>query len=83
MHTKPGTPFVMCVGNDRIYAGVIWSSLYSASFSGVVILKPMKADNRHIRIQLGYPSPQFYTGEDRRSDSRIFQILQQAGKLKD
>ena len=78
-----GIPFVVCVNRQPIYPGAFWASYSSQSSKGAVIdTLPVEA-GRSIRIQLGYPeSHELFTGEDRRSDPRILQSLQQAGKLK-
>ena len=79
-----GLPFVVCVGDERIYAGAFWVSYSSMSFDGIVIdtLFAQMPDGS-IRIQLGYPaSPEFFVGEDPRSDPRILQSLREAGKLR-
>jgi len=83
MDLDAGTPFIVCVGDERIYMGAIWSDLYSTSFGGIVISKPVKRENSVIDIVLGYPSQHFFKGTDFRSDPRIFYSLEQAGKLKD
>ena len=78
-----GLPFVVCVGDERIYAGAFWVSYSSMSFDGIVIdsLFTQMPDGS-IRIQLGYPaSPEFFVGADPRSDPRILQSLREAGKL--
>ena len=77
-----GIPFVVCAGSDRIYAGAFWTPLSSISFDGVAIYQPFDPDRRVIRIALGYPTPEAFTGEDPRSDPRILQSLEAAGKLK-
>ena len=77
-----GIPFVVCVGADRIYAGAFWTPVSSISFDGVVICQPFDLDERVIRIVLGYPSPEAFTGKDPRSDLRVLQSLEAAGKLK-
>jgi hypothetical protein len=77
-----GLPFVVSVGDDRIYAGSFWTPVSSLSFDGVVVLQPFDPDQRVLCIALGYPSPQFFAGQDPRSDERILRSLQAAGKLK-
>ena len=77
-----GLPFVVSVGDERIYAGAFWTPASSLSFDGVVILQPFDPDRRVIRIALGYPSPQAFSGRDPRPDERILRSLQAAGKLK-
>jgi hypothetical protein len=77
-----GMPFVVCVGRDRVYAGAFWTPLSSLSFDGVVILQPLNTDRRVIKIELGYPGWEAFTGKDPRSDQRIMRSLEAAGKLK-
>jgi len=77
-----GIPFVVCVGRDPVYAGAFWTPLSSLSFDGVVIMQPFDADKHIIRIELGYPTCEAFTGKDPRSDPRILQSLEAAGKLK-
>ncbi|MBN1813999.1 MAG: hypothetical protein JXA14_19335 [Anaerolineae bacterium] len=79
-----GVPFVVCVGDERIYGGAFWVSWSSMSFEGIVIDTLFaQMDNQPIRIQLGYPeSPELFEGTDLRSDPRILQSLRSAGKLK-
>ena len=77
-----GMPFVVCVGDDRIYAGAFWTMASSLIFEGVIIVQPFETDKRVIRISLGYPTPEAFRGADPRSDPRIMQALEQVGKLK-
>jgi hypothetical protein len=80
-----GTAFAVCVNGEPIYAGAFWSLISSQSFDGVVIMiDPISTTREHavIQIQLGYPGADFFHGDDPRSDPRILQALQQAGKLK-
>jgi hypothetical protein len=78
-----GVPFVVCVGDERIYGGAFWVSSSSMSFQGIVIDTLFaKMDDHPIRIQLGYPeSPERFEGEDLRSDPRILRSLTGSGKL--
>ena len=78
-----GVPFVVCVGDERIYGGAFWVSSSSMSFQGIVIDTLFaKMDDHPIRIQLGYPeSPERFEGEDLRSDPRILRSLAGSGKL--
>ena len=77
-----GIPFVVCVGRDRIYAGAFWTPVSSISFDGVVICQPLDLDKHVIRIGLGYPCPEAFTGKDPRCDPRILQSLETASRLK-
>lgn len=77
-----GIPFVVCVGEQPIYAGAFWTPLSSLSFDGVVIMQPFDTDGTTIRIVLGYPGPDAFMGRDPRADERVMKALQAAGKLK-
>jgi len=77
-----GIPFVVCTGTDRIYAGAFWTPVSSISCDGVVICQSFDPDKHIVRIGLGYPSPEAFTGKDPRSDPGILQSLEAAGKLK-
>lgn len=76
-----GLPFVVCVGDIRVYDGAFWVALSSQSSSGVVIMKPLESNPRSIRIQLGYPGDSDFQGKDPRSDERIMRALEKSGKL--
>ena len=78
-----GLSFAVCVNHQPIYAGSFWPGYSSLSFDGIVIdpiLASMK--NPVIQIQLGYPGSGFFDQVDPRSDLRIMQALEQAGKLR-
>jgi len=77
-----GIPFVVCVGEQPVYAGAFWTPLSSLSFDGVVIMQPFDTDGTTIRIVLGYPGPDAFMGRDPRADERVMKALQAAGKLK-
>ena len=75
-----GRGFVVSIGAERIYSGAFWTLASSLSFDGIVIQVPLLDES--MRIQLGYPeSLDLFQGEDLRSDSRILESLEQAGKL--
>jgi hypothetical protein len=77
-----GMPFVVCVGNERIYTGAFWTPISSISFNGVVIMQPYNAKNTTIQITLGYPGPEFFTGNDPRADLRILKALEEDINMK-
>jgi hypothetical protein len=81
-----GIPFVVCVGDQRIYAGAFWTPISSLSYDGVVIMQPFgelaAGQAPMIQVTRGYPSSDFSSGPDPRSDIRIKTTLQAAGKLK-
>lgn len=78
-----GKAFAVCVDGQPIYAGAFWVGYSSLSFDGIII-DTILATKEHpvIQIQLGYPGPAFFRGDDPRSDLRILQALEQAGKLR-
>ena len=77
-----GKVFVVCVDRQPVYWGAFWAVYSSMSFDGVTILTPLFPDRHTIRLELGYPSESFYSGEDPRPNPDIMQSLQQAGKLR-
>ncbi len=78
-----GRFFVVMVGKELIYAGAFMAAYFSRTYDGVVILWPsMEGSPNTIKIQLGYPWEDFFTGEDPRADPRIMEALHQAGKLR-
>lgn len=77
-----GIPFVVCVGNERIYTGAFWTPLSSLSYDGAVIMQPLDPAGTTVRIVLRYPAPEVFTGDDPRGDARILHALEQDGKLK-
>ncbi len=76
-----GVPFVIISEGERIYAGAFWSLASSLSFDGVVILQPVDPAGMSLFINLGYPGPDFFTGEDPRSNPQLRQALEDAGVL--
>ena len=78
-----GVAFAVCVNGEPVYSGAFWAGYSSQSFDGIVI-DPIYATQNHpvIQIQLGYPGPEFFRGDDPRSDPRILRALEQAGKLR-
>jgi len=78
-----GKSFVVCVDRKPIYWGAFWTPLSSMSFGGVTIMKPLGSqDVKVVKLELGYPSPSFYGGEDPRPNAEVMKSLEQAGKLK-
>jgi hypothetical protein len=77
-----GIPFVVCVGEERIYTGAFWTPVSSLSFDGPLILQPLDKTKTTIQISLGYPVQDVFTGNDPRGDPRIIKALEQGKKLK-
>lgn len=82
--TTAGLPFVVCIGDERIYSGAFWVSWSSTSFDGVVVETTLTgAGSNKIRLQLGYPeSPERFRGTDPRFDPRVKEVLRRARILK-
>lgn len=77
-----GLPFAACVGREPVYIGAFWTSYSSAVLHGILINVYPAKFGQPVPIQLGYPSSEWFTGEDLRSDPRVFRSLNEAGKLK-
>ena len=77
-----GMPFVVSVGGEPVYGGAFWTPASSLIFDGVTIMEPFASDTTIIRLELGYPSTDVVSGVDPRSDARIMETLEAAGKLR-
>ena len=78
-----GTAFLVCLNKSPVYWGAFWAPYSSQSFNGVTILIPsFSPEEDSIQIELGYPAPGLYSGQDPRSNPDILQSLERAGKLK-
>jgi hypothetical protein len=77
-----GVPFVILAYEEPVYAGAFWSLLSSLSFDGVIILQPSDPADQTLYITLGYPGTGNFSGEDPRSNPRLQQALEDAGKLR-
>ncbi|MEO7402035.1 MAG: hypothetical protein ABIU95_00025 [Burkholderiales bacterium] len=81
-----GIPFTVAAGGKVVYAGKFTTTASSFSFPTPVIvvdsvtLEPKLSDDQ-LRIQLGYPTPKFFRGEDPRGDQRLRGALRTTGKL--
>ncbi|MBN1693022.1 MAG: hypothetical protein JW845_05655 [Dehalococcoidales bacterium] len=77
-----GKSFVVCVNKSPVYWGAFWPPVSSQSFDGVTIWVPsFNIQKNTVKLELGYPSSGFFTGEDPRANPDIMQSLEQAGKL--
>jgi hypothetical protein len=78
-----GKSFLVCLDKSPVYWGAFWAPYSSQSFDGVTILVPAFSEHKNtIKLELGYPAPSFYSGEDPRSNAAILRSLEKAGKLK-
>lgn len=85
-HLVSGSLFEVAVDGQAVYQGMFTTMESSRSFSTPVIVVDAQAlDLRlgadQLRIQLGYPTEEFFEGKDPRADRRIQEALQAAGKL--
>ena len=77
-----GKSFLVCINKKPIYWGAFWTSISSISFDGVTIWMPYNTQKQNIIvIDLGYPSPSFYGGEDPRNNVKVLESLENADKL--
>jgi len=77
-----GKSFLVCINKKPIYWGAFWMSISSISFDGVTIWMPYNTQKQNIIvIDLGYPSPSFYGGEDPRNNVKVLESLENADKL--
>jgi hypothetical protein len=77
-----GKSFIVCVNREPIYWGAFWTPISSISFDGVTIWKPYNTQEQNIIVlELGYPSPSFYGGDDPRNNTMVLDSLEKAGKL--
>jgi hypothetical protein len=81
-----GIPFTVAVGGKAVYKGTFTTMASSRSFSTPVIVVDAQAvepklGTEQLRIQLGYPTAEFYKGDDPRADRRLREALQAGGKL--
>ncbi len=81
-----GVPFTLAVGGKPVYRGILTSVISSKSFNAPVVLIGFRAADEklapnQLRIQLGYPSADFFKGEDPRGDARVRKALRLTGKL--
>jgi hypothetical protein len=74
--------FVVAVDRQPIYWGTFWAAWFSRSIDGIVLLKPLSAEQRTIRIDIGYPSEDFFSGEDPRDDPLVSHSLETSGMLR-
>jgi hypothetical protein len=77
-----GKSFMVCVDKEPIYWGAFWTPISSMSFNGVTIWKALSSQEPQvIKLELGYPSSSFYSGEDPRNNAEVMKSLEGAGKL--
>ncbi len=77
-----GKSFLVCVNKAPMYWGAFWTPVSSISFDGVTIWKPYNSQEAPIvTLELGYPSANFYGGQDPRNNTEVIKSLDKAGKL--
>ncbi len=75
-----GSPFVIKINGKAIYNGSFWVSFSSLSYSGIVI-DILKIQDNSIKIEKGYPSPEFFKGTDPRNSPEIYDYFRKLVKL--
>ena len=81
-----GVSFSVTVNGKVVYKGTFTTTLSSKSFSTlVIVLDAQSLDPKlrkdELRIQLGYPTAEFFKGMDPRADRRIREALEADDKL--
>lgn len=73
----------VCVAKKPRYVAVILDGICEVASNAVVIMIPSPAEppSCTISIELGYPTPEWYTGNDPRDDFEILNALRSSGKL--
>ena len=77
-----GKVFVVCVNREPIYWGAFWSWISSELYPGVTAYVYPFITLNTIQLRFGYSNMEGFDGEDPRSDPRIMQSLEQAGRLR-
>lgn len=78
-----GTPFLVCAEGTICYQGVLTTVYSSRSQKTVTIVDGHERGTDRPTLELGYPAPAFFAGEDPRCDPRIRTALLRTGKLKE
>ncbi len=79
-----GIPFSVVADSVSCYKGKVTTSFSSFSQSCPVIDRdPIDGKEGLVRIQLGYPSRDYFRGEDPRGDDRVRKSLLSLGKLRE
>lgn len=82
-----GEPFIIKLNGKEMYNGSFWTSISSLGYSGVVIMTTTWINGEFVYpensiwIRKGYPSSEFFEGDDPRNNSEIFDYFQSIGKL--
>jgi hypothetical protein len=76
-----GKSFLVCIDKSPVYWGAFWVMYSSMSFEGITMILPLNEDSGVIQIELGYPTPGFFGGEDPRGNPDIMQSLKDSRKL--
>jgi hypothetical protein len=77
-----GKSFLVCIDKSLVYWGAFWVMYSSYSFEGITMMVPLGEESGALTIELGYPAPGFFRGEDPRGNLDIMKSLKDSGKLK-
>jgi hypothetical protein len=80
-----GTAFLVCAEGEVCYQGMLTTINSSSSQKCVAIVfgRDVDGDRNSLRLDLGYPAPAFFQGDDPRSDPRIRSALLRSGKFQE
>lgn len=75
-----GLPFVIKLDGKEVYNGSFWVPVSSVSCNGIVI-EIWQDQSDIVEIKKGYPSTEFYTGNDPRNNYGLLEYFREKGKL--
>lgn len=75
-----GIGFIFALDSTLIYKAYFVPGYSSMALFNEVCVEPYSYRNKY-RFNLGYPGPDYYTGDDPRNDHRIIERLKVDGKL--
>lgn len=76
-----GLGFVICDGDQRLFAGAFWTPISSLSFEGPTINIPFDAETTEVHLYSGYPMLDA-ASNDPRDDPRLLDAFRRDGKLR-
>lgn len=78
---SPGLAFALCLGDDVIYAGALWSALSSVPYPGIVIDVHPARQGEPLPVLLGYPEGLYTDLTDVRENDLLYETLRKLGVL--
>jgi len=80
LYPTSGSCFVVAVDSVTIYTALFFPAYSSGIAPNEICVEPYSGNNKY-RFELGYPTPDLYSGEDPRNDSRIISRFKEDNKL--